>query len=126
MGWGFLAVYLVTLGLLLWFFPAWKWNAPRITEVIGAFLIPFLVSLAVYCTSLFIYSVATNFPRQLRGLAYFAIEISALLVAMGTVYTFPSLKRPPVYLTIMASILAGGLLNYLFRSKPSRAKNPAR
>jgi hypothetical protein len=125
LGWGFLVIYLITLGLLLGFVPPWKWQAPFLTEAIGTLLFPFLGALAVYCMSLFVFAIATNLSGQLRGLALFSIEVAALLVAMAAVYAFPNLKRPSVFLTMLASIVAGSLLRFIFRAKPNQSTDPA-
>jgi hypothetical protein len=118
-GWGFLAVYLLLFALMLGFFPPWKWQQRLITDVIGALLFPFLVSTAVYYTSLFVLAIATNLPGGLRGMASFSIEVAALLVAMAALCTFPSLRNAPFCLAVASAILAGALMNWVFRTKPS-------
>jgi hypothetical protein len=124
LGWGFLALYVLIFVLLLGFFPPWKWQQRLITEVVGALLFPFLVSTAVYYTSLFVVAVAAKLPGKLRGLVSFSIELAALFIALAAVYTFPGLRNAPFYFAVGASILAGAMLKCVLRAKANTSSGP--
>jgi hypothetical protein len=101
LGWGFLWVYLGVLGLFLWKIPPWSWNEPTLTEVSGALVIPFLASLAAYCTFLFIYSLVTHFSEQRVAFGFFLIAVAGQLVAEAV----PSLPRIRWSVPVAASVL---------------------
>ena len=116
-GRGFLVVYLLILGLLAYLFPPWRWNQSRLTEAVGALLFPFLGATAVYYTSLFVLAVTTHLPGRLRALGVLSVEFAAVLVALAALYTFPSLRKPTVCLSVIAAVLAGSLLRLVFRAR---------
>jgi hypothetical protein len=117
LGRGFLVVYLVLIGAYFWVVSPWEWQLPLYAVVGNALLYAFLGAMALYCTSLFVFAVVTKLRAQLRGLGYLSMAVAGLLVAMAVTYAFPSLGKPPVYITFIAANLTPSLVNFLFRKR---------
>jgi RsiW-degrading membrane proteinase PrsW (M82 family) len=117
LGRGFLIVYLVLIGAYFWVASPREWQLPLWVVVGNAFLYAFLGAMALYCTSLFVFALLTNFRAQLRGLAYFSMAVAGMLVAMAVTYAFPNLEKPAVYVAFIGANLMPSLLRYLFRKR---------
>jgi hypothetical protein len=124
LGRAFWSLYAVLLGPSIWFLRPSNSNLPLSSVVIGASLVPFLASVALYCIGLFVFALVTDFTRQRKAFALAFMCLVAPVVSMGAVIYFPGLSRRitgmGALLAILACLLANGLILFLFRNKPGR------
>src|SRR5579863_9625579 len=102
LGRAFWSVYAVLLGPLLWFMKPWAWGEPVSSEVIGALLFPFLAAIVAYSAGLFLYALATDFPRQRRGFAAFVVGVLGVVAAKAVVIWFPRTARGVAGMPLLA------------------------
>lgn len=124
LGRGFWGLYALLLGPSIWFLRPSNSGLPSSSVVIGAILIPFLASVALYSVGLFLFALFTDFRRQRMYFALFFLILAGACAAMAMVIYLPrqamGISGMPFVVVLLGSLLANALIYFLFRSRPGR------
>jgi hypothetical protein len=121
LGRAFWSLYASLMGPSIWLLRPSYSGLPLSSVVIGAILIPFLASVALFSSSLFLFALVTDFRRQKTYFAIFFLILTAALAAMAVVIYLPrpakGISGMPFVAALLASVLANALIFFLFRKR---------